>query len=467
MDMKSFAQDLAVLRTVSERMNRISTASTAVWTTRGNCLVAGTPDNLMVISPDEAVKLDKPVNLERLYTAVRMLPRGHIVQRPDGIAVVSSGTTDEIEYMKGEPWKLPAGAPFDERSTAIKVTAEALEYVGLAMSNETVRYSLQGVFFDSKNDAIVASDGKRLQWRPFVTEKKFPPIVIPSAAVHGLIAAMRREELPIKRLRLSEKTKDDPEWASLLVDRCMIYTKLLQSKFPDWKAVLPGPFACELRLDAERFRSASKDLVAFVRGAKAGAAYFDCHDGVVDLVGSRTPGGTRRHQLQVVSSRGDKQAIHLMAFNPEYLFESSWNDRETVLQVANQTKAMVVDGCSVVMPVTKVERIEAAQISAAAIGAKLYCSIPMARSEPVSTWRRKAVAKIKDPLAEELAPKAAAPAPARFKKPVEDTTTFVDHPPKKPVPAAPDPMEDKRKRSLKTEAAKPSGQKQYDFLFHS
>lgn len=470
MDMKSLAQDLSVLRTVAERFSRNLPANTAVWNNKTQ-LAAGTQDALMMIDPEEEIPLKGVVNLDRFYTACRALTTGHVVARPAGIAVLGSGTRDEIEFLdKVEPNKFPAGAPFEERSTPVRLGAEALEYVSLAMSDESTRYALCSIFFDSKNGMIVASDGKRLHWRPFQSEKKFPPVLLPDKGAMALLAAMKRENLPLKRLRLSSESKDEPAWASFLVQRSILYARLTQGHFPDWKAVLPGPFTLEVRFDADRFRSAAKDIMAFVRGGKKGAAsYFDVNaHGGVDLVGFREPGGTRRARLTVLSHRGQMKALHRMAFNPKYLFEGSWNDQETVIQVAGHSKAMAMDGCAIVMPLAALEGVpEAARAARDAEG--LHATLQLSKSEPICTWRKRAVQKIKDPLTEEPAPKSIpAPVPARKKAdevPVAEIPTRFEE--LRKAVEAPDPLPDKRQRCTKTEWDRKEIDKQYDFLLFS
>jgi DNA polymerase III sliding clamp (beta) subunit (PCNA family) len=336
---------------------------TAVWSL-GHRLAAGADEHMILVKPESSVVLKHPVAIDGLYRSLA----GNSVELAyvgTALKVATPKGSETISGMDESCPSLPKGAPF-ERSTSIEIPADALQFVARAMSNEVVRYALHGVLFDGENHEIVASDGKRLHRKPFACPKKFPKIIVGADGVKALMAAQKRQEYAaITKIGVSDAEKDNPEYASIETGRFTMYSRAVQGSFPDYKTVFPKGYHYKIRLDAVAFRAALKDLISFckrisLQRKQTFLVRFDLgDDGTVNLISGTKEKGHREHRVKVLEFKGAKNGFHHLTIDPTYLYDASWNNEETVIQGNNHSKAVLVDGNAVVMPLTIHDSIDA------------------------------------------------------------------------------------------------------------
>lgn len=192
--------------------------------------------------------------------------------------------------------------------------AEAYRNTVYAMSSEVVRYALTGILLDvntkPRKACMVASDGKRLiRWTLLdATVKRAGRIVFPHRPLKALLelAGKSTDEVQIR-------VGKDGTGATLCMGGEGVFTRIIESHFPDYEAVvpfgLPDPWSMnrtELLSGLEKMAPALTDKTMAVR--------FTFTPGKLALF-ARTPDvGEARAELEC-DGHGEAQVV----LNPDYI----------------------------------------------------------------------------------------------------------------------------------------------------
>ncbi len=154
-----------------------------------------------------------------------------------------NGLQSEFHLPNINPDSFPTIEPFEEQAyfeVESRLFRELVRRTIFATDVESTRYALGGVLLEMNGEEIVAvaTDGRRLA-RMQGTGK----------SVGGFQSSTNNIIVPIKTLSLMEKSITDKDAVvqiaarqnDILVQtqRCMIYSRLVEGRYPNWKQVIP------------------------------------------------------------------------------------------------------------------------------------------------------------------------------------------------------------------------------------
>jgi DNA polymerase-3 subunit beta len=171
------------------------------------------------------------------------------------------GPTLEFEMPGEDPAQFPEWPSFTEEKyheVSAGSLREMIRRTLFAAADETGRYSMTGVMWELDGDSIrlVATDGRRLA------------LAQGTAAAHGGHNTKGHAPIvPTKAMSLLERNlQDDPEEAVKVsvrpndvlfrTERAVIYSRLVEGRFPDYRQVFPKKPAVKVALQAAPFQAA-------------------------------------------------------------------------------------------------------------------------------------------------------------------------------------------------------------------
>ena len=291
----------------------------------------------------------------KLFEIVRSLP--------DGSQVTISQTDDKITVKAGRgSYKLSSLPAHDFPSlddvevnehvvipeAALK---ELLERTAFAMAQQDVRYYLNGLLFDLRDNMLrcVATDGHRLALCETELEQGFGSkrqIIVPRKGVQELQRLLeggdRQLELEIGKGHIRVK-RDDVTFTSKLID----------GKFPDYEAVIPIGADKEVKVDRDALR-AGLQRAAILSNEKYKGVRVELSPDLLKI-SAHNPEQEEAQEEVVAETPVDGLAI---GFNVSYLLEalSSLREEFVILQLRDANSSALVRGADsqharhVVMP---------------------------------------------------------------------------------------------------------------------
>lgn len=183
-----------------------------------------------LISPSDLI--DFLSASESLETTFQQLERELLIK--------TDGMTKSVFLDNDESW------PLVDKDLKIDYTLSltGLSEVSKAMSDDEARYHLNGVYFDSTNGAMVATDGHRLHKQAF--DSILTPLdsfIMPKSAVKLL-----EDQSEIKVSRLT-----DGFLLAQLDNGLKLYIKALEGRYPNWQQFIPTKFKHSIKGNCEAF----------------------------------------------------------------------------------------------------------------------------------------------------------------------------------------------------------------------
>jgi DNA polymerase III subunit beta len=304
---------------------------------------------------DDAQPGETTIPARKLFEIVRALP--------DGSKVTISQTGDKVTVSAGRSRFTLASLPandfpsLDEVDATERVTVgeaslkELIERTGFAMAQQDVRYYLNGLLFDLRDQALrcVATDGHRLALCEAVlqdTVQTKRQIIVPRKGVLELQRLLeggdRELELEMGRSHIRVK-RDDVTFTSKLID----------GRFPDYEAVIPIGADREVKIDREAFRAALQ-RAAILSNEKYRGVRIEVTPGQLKI-NAHNPEQEEAQEEVEADTRVDSLTI---GFNVNYLLDalSALREEHVVLQLRDANSSALVreassDKCRhVVMP---------------------------------------------------------------------------------------------------------------------
>ena len=207
---------------------------------------------------DDAQDGEITIPARKLFEIVRALP--------DGSKVTVSQSGDKVTVQAGRSRFTLASLPANDFPSVDEVEAtervrvpeaalkELIERTAFAMAQQDVRYYLNGLLFDLRDNTLrcVATDGHRLALCEVALQagaQTKRQIIVPRKGVQELQRLLeggdRELELEVGRNHIRVK-RDDVTFTSKLID----------GRFPDYEAVIPIGADREVKIDREVFRAA-------------------------------------------------------------------------------------------------------------------------------------------------------------------------------------------------------------------
>ncbi|PJK09145.1 DNA polymerase III subunit beta [Lysobacteraceae bacterium NML95-0200] len=255
--LKSLSQ---VVNVIERRQTLPVLSNLLVQVEDNHILLTGTDLEVEMVSRCEAQEAENgetTIPARKFFDIVRALP--------DGSKVRVEQTGDKVEVRAGKSrfslMSLPAKDfpsieemdATDQVQLAEAALKELIERTAFSMAQQDVRYYLNGLLFDFREQDLrcVATDGHRLALCETTLEQTGPKrkIIVPRKGVHELQRLLeggeRSVSLEIGRSHIRVK-RDDVTFTSKLID----------GNFPDYEAVIPIGADKKITVDREALRAA-------------------------------------------------------------------------------------------------------------------------------------------------------------------------------------------------------------------
>lgn len=304
---------------------------------------------------DDAEPGEITIPARKLFEIVRALPDGSkvtITQAGDKVTVAAGRSRFTLASLPANDFPALDEVDATERVRVGEASLkELIERTAFAMAQQDVRYYLNGLLFDLRDNALrcVATDGHRLALCEAVLEDTVQTkrqIIVPRKGVLELQRLLeggdRQLELEMGRSHIRVK-RDDVTFTSKLID----------GRFPDYEAVIPIGADREVKLDREAFR-ASLQRAAILSNEKYRGVRIEVSPGQVKI-NAHNPEQEEAQEEIEAETRVDSLVI---GFNVNYLLDalSALRDEHVVIQLRDSNSSALVREASsekcrhVVMP---------------------------------------------------------------------------------------------------------------------
>ncbi|WP_147653288.1 DNA polymerase III subunit beta [Vulcaniibacterium gelatinicum] len=354
-----FLKPLAQVVNVVERRQTLPVlANLLVQVQGGQLSLTGTDLEVEMVARqavDEAQDGETTIPARKLFEIVRALP--------DGSRVTVSQSGDKVTVQAGRSRFTLATLPAHDFPSVDEVEAtervqvpeaalkELIERTAFAMAQQDVRYYLNGLLFDLREQALrcVATDGHRLA----LCESGLDggrgtkrQIIVPRKGVQELQRLLeggdRILELEVGRSHIRVK-RDDVTFTSKLID----------GRFPDYEAVIPIGAEREVRIGRETLRAALQ-RAAILSNEKYRGVRIEVSPGQL-RISAHNPEQEEAQEEVEAETRVDGLAI---GFNVNYLLDAltALREEQVVLQLRDANSSALVREASsercrhVVMP---------------------------------------------------------------------------------------------------------------------
>jgi DNA polymerase-3 subunit beta len=241
----------------------------------------------------------------------------------DASACYVRGTESALDFeMPSEdPAQFPDFPTFNEEKyheISAGSLREMIRRTVFAVADEAQRYSMTGVMWELEGDSakLVATDGRRLALAEGIatgtgghtTKGQFP--VVPAKAM-GLLERNLQDN-PEDTVKVCLR----PNEVLFRTGRAVIYSRLVEGRFPDYRAVLPKKSTAQVTLTVAPFQSAVRQAAIMTDTEGPRVTFKFAKDKLTLLAQGATAG---RSKVEVALNYSGK-AIDIN-FNPAYLID--------------------------------------------------------------------------------------------------------------------------------------------------
>ena len=253
--------------------------------------------------------------VRRLVNIIRELPSNDVSVEvdSDNVASIRSGPSF-FKIIGLDRAEFPPPPDFGEArefTLSQKALKQSLRKTGYAISTDETRYVVNGIFCSFKNGSLtmVATDGRRLAM--VETEVEFPQaneidIIVPTKAVNEL-QRLLGDEGDVK-MSVTESQ------LSFELNRNVLFSKLIEGNYPNFKQVIPGEATERVTLEREVLLSAVH-RVGLLASDKSNSVKLMFEKDQLHITANSPEIGEAKESL-AVNYKGKDIAI---AFNPDFL----------------------------------------------------------------------------------------------------------------------------------------------------
>ena len=229
----------------------------------------------------------------------------------------------------------------NEFSINSKNLLKLLNKCKFSVSNDETRHYLSGIYFhqtevDDKNYLTsVATDSHRMSISKIRLNKKinFDPIILPKKTVFQLVSLLDDYDGDVKVCNVKSKIKFE-------LKNCILISKLIDGKFPNYIQVIPKNNQKKLEIDLKLFLN-SVDRVASVSLDKKDGVKFNLSNDTLNLSVNNTNSGDGKETLNVKFDQDLE-----ISFNSRYLIDVASQldgDRVEIFFNDNGSPALIKD----------------------------------------------------------------------------------------------------------------------------
>lgn len=271
---------------------------------------------LTIQEPGEAI-----LPASKLIAILREARDNELSIEADPSACVVRGPTLEFEMPSEDPAQFPDFPTFAEdkyHEISAGSLREMIRRTVFAAADETARYSMTGVLWELEGETakLVATDGRRLALAQGVatghgghtTKGQMP--VVPTKAMSLLERNLQDDAEQVVKICLR------PNEVLFRTDRAVIYSRLVEGRFPDYRQVLPKKHNIRVPLQAAPFQAAVRQA-AIMTDEDSKRVTFRFAPGKLTLKAQGATAGRSKVEMPV---EYDAKPVDVN-FNPAYLVE--------------------------------------------------------------------------------------------------------------------------------------------------
>jgi DNA polymerase-3 subunit beta len=271
---------------------------------------------LSIEEPGEAIL---PAN--RLINILREARDDELVLEADPSACTVRGASLFYEMPSEDPAQFPEWPAFsDEKHHEIPAgnLREMIRRTLFAVSQESGRFSMTGVLWelDGESMKLVATDGKRLALSTgsataqggHSTKGQMP--VVPTKAMALLERNLQDDESELVKVSFR------PNDALFRTGRAVLYTRLVEGRFPDYRLVLPKKHSAKAILEAAPFQAAVRQA-AVMSDDESKKVVFSFEKDKLRLEAQGPNSGRSKVELPI---KYDGKGVTIN-FNPQYVID--------------------------------------------------------------------------------------------------------------------------------------------------
>ena len=291
----------------------------------GRCTIIATDQEVGIRLDVQGLTIQEPgeaiLPAAKLIAILREARDAELSIEADPSACVIKGKDVEFEMPSEDPAQFPDFPTFvDERYHEISAGTlrEMIRRTVFATADETARYSMTGVMWelDGNIARLVATDGKRLAMAEGV-----------ATPVGGHTTKGQTPVVPTKAMGLLERNlQDDPEEAVKVclrpnevlfrTGRAVIYSRLVEGRFPDYRLVMPKKTSVHVALNIATFQAAVRQAAIMTDNDRRCVTFKFARNKLTLLAQGATAG---RSKIELPLEY-DAKPIDI-GFNPEYLVD--------------------------------------------------------------------------------------------------------------------------------------------------
>ncbi len=274
---------------------------------------------LTIEEPGEAI-----LPAAKLIDILREARDTQLVIEADASACVVRGTTSPLEFeMPSEDaGQFPDFPAFNEEKYH-EITAGALREMirrtVFSTADETARYTMTGVCWELEGDQLrlIATDGRRLALAEGIATS------VGGHTTTGMSPVVSKKAMSL----LERNLQDDPEEtvkvcirrddAFFRTGRAVIYCRLLEGRFPDWRGVIPKKHTVQMTLNIASFQAAVRQA-AIMTDKDGKRVTFRFTQDRLTLLAQGSTSGRSKIEMPLEDYSGAPVDIN---FNPDYLIE--------------------------------------------------------------------------------------------------------------------------------------------------
>jgi DNA polymerase-3 subunit beta len=270
---------------------------------------------LTILEPGEAI-----LPAAKLLAILREARDGELTIEADPSACQVKGPSLEFEMPSEDPTQYPDLPTFAEDKFH-EITSgslrEMIRRTVFATADETARYSMTGVLWELDENVakLVATDGRRLA------------LAQGTATAHGGHTTKGQAPVvPTKAMNLLERNlQDDEETVKICLrpnevlfrtERAVVYSRLVEGRFPDYKQVMPKKQGTRVVLQAAPFQAAVRQA-AIMTDEDSKRVTFRFSKNNLTLKAQGATAGRSKVELPI---EYDSKTLEI-GFNPTYLVD--------------------------------------------------------------------------------------------------------------------------------------------------
>ena len=356
-------QSLNYCQGVIEKRNTLPILSNILIEAKGATIkITATDLDIIFINIIENIKIEKEgsttITSSTIYDIVRKFPPGIEINfeliNENKIQLDAEKSKFKLNCLNASDFPL-IDENFSENEFLIN-SASLLKLINkskFSISNDETRHYLNGVFLHQTEVegnyflTAVATDSHRMSLSKvnMDTKKDFDPIILPKKTVYQLSSLLENYNGDVKICNIKSKIKFE-------FNNCILVSKLIDGKFPDYKQVIPKNNEKKLEIEIKNFLS-SVDRVASVSSDKKDGVKFSLSKNLLNLSVNNLNSGDGSDNIDV------KFDYDLnISFNPRYLIDvASQIEGDSIIFYLNDTSSPALikdpaeqDSLFIVMP---------------------------------------------------------------------------------------------------------------------